>query len=67
MLYASGESPELGDRVTNKAGRVGTVTVISTQLCERSDLVVKWDDGVVGISYSDAGDFTLVLRTFDLG
>jgi hypothetical protein len=67
MLYASGENPEVGDRVTNRGGRVGTVTVIATSLSGISDLIVKWDDGIVGITYSNAEDFTLIWRAFDLG
>ena len=67
MVYASGETPEAGDRVSNTEGRVGTVTVIATSLTGAFDLIVKWDDGIVGITYSNPNNFTLIWRAFDLG
>jgi len=62
MPYASGEIPEVGDRVSDKRGRVGAVTRITLNLRNLPELTIRWNDGIVGILYPVAGDFTLFSR-----
>lgn len=53
----------VGDRISDKDRRAGTVTHLightSNQVIE---LVVKWDDGTVGIRYCCHEDFSLLAR-----
>jgi len=58
MPYASGETPKAGDRISDKRGRVGTVTGVH----EFGIFTIKWDDGVAGINYTVADRFTLISR-----
>ena len=62
MPYASGENPRLRDRITNEEGRVGTLLDIAKDRGGISELIVRWDDGVVGLRYSYAGNFRLISR-----
>jgi hypothetical protein len=64
MLYASGENPGLRDRIINEEGRVGTLLDITKDpgRIEISELIVRWDDGVVGLRYYDAANFRLISR-----
>ena len=62
MPYASGEEPEVGDRVSDQEGRVGTVTHISVGPTTPTELTIRWDDGIVGIRYPNPSDFTLISR-----
>jgi len=62
MPYASGEIPEVGDRISDETGRVGTVTRIIVGPRSPTELTIRWDDGVVGIRYPVAEDFTLSSR-----
>ena len=62
MPYASGETPEMGDRISDKKGRVGAVTRITINLGKLSELSIRWNDGIVGILYPVAEDFTLISR-----
>jgi hypothetical protein len=62
MPYASGETPEVGDRISDQEGRVGTVTHINPGPRNPTELTIRWDDGTVGIRYPNLGDFTLISR-----
>ncbi len=62
MSYASGETPRVQDRISNKEGRIGTLLDITENLGEISELIVRWDDGVVRLRYRDAEDFKLISR-----
>jgi hypothetical protein len=62
MPYASGEIPEVGDRVSDKRGRIGAVTRITLNLRKLPELTIRWNDGIVGILYPVADDFTLISR-----
>jgi hypothetical protein len=62
MPYASGETPEMRDRISNRAGRIGTVTRITLNLRKLPELTIRWNDGIVGILYPVAEDFTLISR-----
>jgi hypothetical protein len=62
MPYASGEIPEIGDRISDKRGRLGTVTHISIGLGSPTELTIRWADGIVGIRYPVSEDFTLIFR-----
>jgi hypothetical protein len=46
MPYASGETPKDGDRISDKRGRVGTVTGVHTF----GIFTVRWDDGDTAIN-----------------
>lgn len=61
-FYASGETPKVGDRISDKKGRVGAVTRVTINLRERPELTIRWSDGIVGILYPVAVDFTLISR-----
>jgi len=58
MPYASGETPKSGDRISDKRGRVGTVTGVH----DFGIFTIKWEDGAVGINYTVADRFTLISR-----
>jgi hypothetical protein len=58
MTYASGETPMVGDRVSNKMGRIGIVMAVP----DHGILTVKWHGGAVGINYTVAERFTLISR-----
>ena len=65
MSYASGETPMPGDHIRNKSGRRGTVTQVEHAHRNPSvlqQITIKWDEGVVGIDYTLAGDFILISR-----
>jgi hypothetical protein len=62
MPYASGETPEMGDQISDKRGRVGAVTRITINVRKVSELTIRWNDGIVGILYPVAEDFTLISR-----
>jgi hypothetical protein len=57
-VYSSGETPTVGDRISDKRGRVGTVTAVS----DGGVFVVKWDAGAAGINYTLPGRFMLISR-----
>ena len=59
MAYEYGEEPAAGDYIKSKTGRLGTVTEVKPG----KNLIIKWDDGVVGISYKVAEQFELVSRS----
>jgi hypothetical protein len=56
LTYASGETPNVGDRITDNRGRVGTVTAAS----DGGIFTVSWEDGVVGVNYTISERFTLI-------
>jgi hypothetical protein len=58
MPYASGEIPEIGDRISDKRGRVGAVTGVHNF----GIFTVRWDDGDTAINYTVADRFTLISR-----
>lgn len=62
MPYASGGDPMVGDRVSDKKSRIGTVTTVRLDPLDNPELTIKWDDGVTGIHYVFVEDFTLVAR-----
>lgn len=57
-VYSSGETPKVGDRISDKRGRVGTVTAVS----DGGIFTVKWDDGDAEINYTLPGRFMLISR-----
>jgi hypothetical protein len=61
MPYLSGETPALGDQISDSSRRVGTVTHI-LYYGEIPELVVKWNDGTIGIRYRVHDDFVLIER-----
>jgi hypothetical protein len=62
MPYASGETPEVGDRISNREDRIGAVAYVSTDWAGNLELTIRWDDGVVAIRYKKLEDFTLIRR-----
>jgi hypothetical protein len=56
MIYASGETPMIGDRIKDKQGNRATVIDI-----EGSRIMIRWDEGVVGMEYA-SDEFTLIAR-----
>ncbi|MGH2508923.1 MAG: hypothetical protein ACRDHZ_16190 [Ktedonobacteraceae bacterium] len=62
MPYTSGEIPEVGDRISDKSGRVDTVKRVNVGPRSPTELTVSWDDGIAGIRYPVAEDFTLISR-----
>jgi hypothetical protein len=59
--YANGETSMSGDRIKDVKGRIGTVTTVRLGSgLER--IMIRWDEGVVEISYAHADDFSLVSR-----
>lgn len=62
MPYVTGEYPEVGDRVCDKHHKYGTVTHIILWGSSRSELVIEWEDGTVGIRYTVPEDFGLMHR-----
>jgi hypothetical protein len=57
-VYSHGETPNVGDRVSDRRGRIGTVTAASNG----GVFTVTWDDGAIGINYALVEKFTLVSR-----
>jgi hypothetical protein len=64
MCYLNSGNPVCGDRVRHKTGRSGTVTEVRPRNRDIGfgELAVKWDDGVIGIHYAFADEFTLISR-----
>lgn len=62
MPYATGEIPTVGDIVADSRGRVGTVTHLIHYGGPPEELVIKWDDGTVGIRYSRFDRLKLIER-----
>jgi hypothetical protein len=56
MIYASGETPMIGDRIKDKQGKQATVIDI-----EGSRIMIRWDEGVVDMEYA-SDEFTLIAR-----
>jgi hypothetical protein len=56
--YADGEIPMRGDRVQNRAGRLGTVLEVQS---DSDKAVIKWDQGAVGITHA-INEFQLISR-----
>jgi hypothetical protein len=61
MYYFSGEQPTIGDRVSDKQRREGTIKHIVTRGPDMS-LVIEWDDGILGVR-NLAEDLVLVARS----
>jgi len=60
VAYENNGKPMPGDRVEEtKTGRLGTVSEV---LSDPNLAVIKWDDGVVGITYRIDANFKLVAR-----
>jgi hypothetical protein len=62
--YSTSEAPTPGDRISDREGRLGTVTEVRTshkELCYGA-LAIKWDEGVVAIYHSCVADFALISR-----
>lgn len=55
--YIGGEIPKMGDRVKDANSQLATVV----ELGRNNHVIVKWDEGVVGIEYP-AQEFTLIAR-----
>ena len=62
MPYVSGEHPEVGDRVCDRHRRIGVVTHVIMWGSVRSELVIEWEDGTVGIRYTIPENFELLDR-----
>jgi hypothetical protein len=62
MPYATGEHPEVGDRVYDRHHRFGTVTHIMRWGGGSWELVIKWEDGTLGIRNTSHEEFVLVSR-----
>ena len=64
MPYTCGKSPEKGDRVTHRGGKIGTVTWVRLDypgMPGHDVIAVKFDDGsAVGIALAE--DYTLISR-----
>ena len=61
-VYSSGETPKVGDCISDKRGRVGAVTRVTINLRKLPELTIRWSDGIVGILYPVAEDFALISR-----
>ena len=57
--YATGENPMIGDLMSDKRGRVGTVTAAFTG----GIFTISWNDGMVGANYTMAERFALIARS----
>jgi hypothetical protein len=62
VRYTNGETPIVGDRVANVTGRLGTVFDMQLDGGRVSQITVKWDDGVIAITYRRIDEFKLVQR-----
>jgi hypothetical protein len=62
MEYTNGGLPAVGDRVTNITGRLGTVFEVSKNGNTVPQIAIKWDDGVIPITYNRIDEFKLVQR-----
>jgi hypothetical protein len=62
MPYRRGETPETGDRIMDKRGKVGTVTHIKFGPRNPTELTITWDDGILGIRYPNPADFIMISR-----
>jgi len=51
MPYCTGQEPMVGDAVSDKDRRVGTVTYIIHYGAGSAELVIEWEDGTIGIRY----------------
>jgi hypothetical protein len=62
--YITREDPMPGDRISDSAGRLGTVRKVRTgsRAMLDGELAVQWDEGVMTINYRLAGNFALVSR-----
>ena len=56
--YAGGETLIVGDRISDKRGRVGKLSGVS----DGGIFTVSWEDGAVGINYTVADRFELISR-----
>jgi hypothetical protein len=62
MPYNSGEQPEVGDRVCDRHRRFGIVRSIMRWGGGPWELVIKWDDGTIGVRHTVHEDFELLGR-----
>jgi hypothetical protein len=65
MPYESGETPEIGDHVRHRSGKLGKITAVMLNqghLRGEDAVRVMWDDGSVGIGNALAAEFSLVSR-----
>jgi hypothetical protein len=62
MPYCTGQTPLVGDAVSDEDRRVGTVTHIIHYGGGPAELVIEWEDGTVGIRYCDHEALMLVQR-----
>jgi hypothetical protein len=64
LQYMNREDPMPGDRITDREGRVGTVTEVRTgnRAIFDGELAVKWDDGLAACNYPLAENFALLSR-----
>lgn len=65
MPYVGGEHPEVGDKVCDKHRRGGIVTHVIMWGSIRSELVIEWEDGTVGIRYTNPENVELLGRRGD--
>jgi len=61
MLYKSGEIPRFRDRIIDEYARVGTLLDILEE-DGKTELIVKWDQGVLELRYANAKNFCLFSR-----
>ena len=62
MPYCTGEEPMVGDAVSDKERRVGTVTHIMHYGGGPAELVIEWEDGTTGIRYCCHEELMLIER-----
>jgi hypothetical protein len=65
--YATGEQPEARDRLCDRRRRYGTVTRVVMWGSERAELVIRWDDGTIGIRNTIQENFELISRQNETG
>lgn len=62
MPYYTGQKPIVGDAVSDKDRRFGTVTRIFHYGAGPAELVIEWNDGTIGIRYFCHEELRLIER-----
>jgi hypothetical protein len=62
QFYATGETPVIGDIVSDEYENTGVVTRIMYWGSEHAELVIERDNGVIAIRYTMPEDFELIAR-----
>ena len=67
MPYQSGETPAIGDHVTNQSGKPGKITAVALNqghLRGEDSVRIQWDDGSIGIGNALAREFIFVRKPY---